>query len=149
MFNSDERTFFKMKKDDCIFCKLSNGDIPTSSVYEDDKVKVIFDASPASRGHLLLIPKDHFDNIYELDDETAGHIFKVAKKVACALKASLDYDGLNVLQNNGEAAGQTVFHFHMHFIPRIKGDTIKVGWTPGQQPEDIEDLKKIIADNFA
>ena len=117
-----------MKKDDCIFCKLANGDIPTNTLYEDDCVRVIFDAEPAAEGHVLILPKEHFDNIYELDDDTAGHVFKVAKKIATAMNKTLDMDGLNVVQNNGEAAGQTVFHFHMHIIPRHNDDTVNVGW---------------------
>ena len=125
-----------MKKDDCIFCKLANGEIPTNALYEDDIVKVIFDANPAAKGHVLILPKEHFDNIYELDDETAAHVFKVAAKISKAYKKALDFDGLNIVQNNGEVAGQTVFHFHMHIIPRIKGDTVKVGWVPGTADND-------------
>ena len=120
-----------MKKDDCIFCKLANGEIPTNALYEDDIVKVIFDANPAAKGHVLILPKEHFDDIYGMDDETAAYVFKVALKISKAYRKALDFDGLNIVQNNGEAAGQTVFHFHMHIIPRIKGDTVKVGWVPG------------------
>ena len=109
-----------MKKDDCIFCKLSNGDIPTNALYEDDVVKVIFDLNPASKGHVLILPKNHFDDIYSMDDATAAHVFQVAVKVAKAMKETLGCEGLNIVQNNGEIAGQTVFHFHMHLIPRYK-----------------------------
>lgn len=125
-----------MKKDDCIFCRLANGDIPVEAVYEDDVVKVIFDASPASEGHVLILPKEHADNLYDLTDEQAAHIFKMAKKIGCAMRDSLKFDGMNVVQNNGEAAGQTVFHFHMHLIPRYKGDTVNVGWKAGELVED-------------
>ena len=131
-----------MKKDDCIFCKLANGEIPTNALYEDDIVKVIFDANPAAKGHVLILPKEHFDNIYELDDDTAEHVFKVATKISKAYKKALDFDGLNIVQNNGEVAGQTVFHFHMHIIPRIKGDTVKVGWVPG--PADTDTIASIV-----
>ena len=126
-----------MKKDDCIFCKLANGDIPTNSLYEEDIVKVIFDAGPASDGHVLILPKNHYDDIYSMDEDTAAHIFKVATRIAKAYKQSLDYEGLNIVQNNGEAAGQTVFHFHMHIIPRYKNDTVNVGWKPGEAKEDV------------
>ncbi len=130
-----------MKKDDCIFCKLANGDIPTNTLYEDDYVRVIFDAEPAAEGHVLILPKEHFDNIYELDDDTAGHVFKVAKKIATAMNKTLDMDGLNVVQNNGEAAGQTVFHFHMHIIPRHNDDTVNVGWEKHKvSSERIKDI---------
>ena len=134
-----------MKKDDCIFCKLANGVIPTNSLYENDVVKVIFDAGPASSGHVLILPKEHFDNVYSLDDDTAAHIFQVAVKVAKALKEGLDLEGLNIVQNNGEIAGQTVFHFHMHIIPRYKGDTVNVGWKPGEvTDEEIEKIKSLV-----
>lgn len=134
-----------MKKDDCIFCKLANGVIPTNSLYEDDVVKVIFDAGPASSGHVLILPKEHFDNVYALDDDTAAHVFQVAVKVAKALKEGLNLEGLNIVQNNGEIAGQTVFHFHMHIIPRYKGDTVNVGWKPGEgTDEEIEKIKSLV-----
>ena len=134
-----------MKKDDCIFCKLANGVIPTNSLYEDDVVKVIFDAGPASSGHVLILPKEHFDNVYALDDDTAAHVFQVAVKVAKALKEGLNLEGLNIVQNNGEIAGQTVFHFHMHIIPRYKGDTVNVGWKPGEvTDEEIDKIKSLV-----
>ena len=134
-----------MKKDDCIFCKLANGVIPTNSLYEDDVVKVIFDAGPASSGHVLILPKEHFDNVYSLADDTAAHIFQVAVKVAKALKEGLNLEGLNIVQNNGEIAGQTVFHFHMHIIPRYRGDTVNVGWKPGEvTDEEIEKIKSLV-----
>ena len=137
-----------MKKDDCIFCKLANGDIPTNSLYEDDIVKVIFDAGPASDGHVLILPKNHYDDIYSMDEDTAAHIFKVATRIAKAYKQSLDYEGLNIVQNNGEAAGQTVFHFHIHLIPRNNEDHVGVTWTPGKLTEEdkneiLEKISKI------
>ena len=107
-----------MKKDDCIFCKLANGDIPTNMIYQDDDFAVIMDAAPVSRGHALILPKEHADNLYELPDETAAKLMPLAKKIASRMKERLDCDGLNILQNNGETAGQSVFHFHMHVIPR-------------------------------
>ncbi len=135
-----------MKKDDCIFCKIANGIIPANALYEDDTVKVIFDVGPASEGHVLILPKEHFDSIYMLDDETAAHIFKVAVKVAKALQKALPLEGLNVVQNNGKMAGQTVFHFHMHLIPRYQGDTVNIGWKPGEiTPEQIDALKEKVA----
>ena len=135
-----------MIKEDCLFCKIANGVIPANALYEDDVVKVIFDLGPASKGHVLILPKQHFDNIYSLDDDTAAHIFQVAVKVANAIKDTLEPLGINVVQNNGEAAGQTVFHFHMHIIPRYEGDTVNVGWVPGSiTPEQIAELKETIA----
>ena len=129
-----------MKKDDCIFCKLANGDIPTNSIYEDEVVKVIFDASPAAPGHILILPKNHYDDIYSMDDKTAAHVFKVAVKLSKAYRKALDFDGLNIVQNNGEAAGQTVMHFHMHVIPRYAGGEDMVSWDP--KPAKREELEK-------
>lgn len=105
-------------KDDCIFCKLANGVIPTNMIYEDDDFAVIMDAAPVSRGHALILPKEHADNLFELSEETAAKLIPLAKKLAVNMKERLNCDGLNVLQNNGETAGQSVFHFHMHLIPR-------------------------------
>ncbi len=117
---------------DCIFCKLANGIIPTNSFYEDEDFKVILDASPATKGHALILPKQHADNLYELDDATAAKVLPLAKKLATAMKDKLNADGINVVQNNGEAAGQTVMHFHMHLIPRYASDSENdkiLGWS--------------------
>ena len=101
---------------DCIFCKIANGEIPSATVYEDKDFRVIMDISPASEGHMIILPKEHAANVFELSDEIASKIYVLAKKLAKALKEELDCDGINILQNNGEAAGQTVFHLHMHII---------------------------------
>ncbi len=111
-----------MKDSNCIFCKLANGEIPTNSIYEDNDFRVILDASPAARGHALILPKEHFANVYEIDDETLGKAATLAKKVIAHETKVLKADGYNIVQNNGEIAGQTVFHFHMHLIPRYKSD---------------------------
>lgn len=131
-----------MKKNDCIFCKLANGEIPTNTLYEDDIVKIIFDLGPATKGHVLVIPKEHFDDIFSMDESTAAHVFTVASRAAKALHDELGCDGMNILQNNGEIAGQTVFHFHMHIIPRYKDDAVNIKWPAGQ-------LDKSFADNLA
>ncbi|MCC8028826.1 MAG: HIT family protein [Lachnospiraceae bacterium] len=119
-----------MKDDNCIFCKLACGDIPANVIYEDKLFTVIPDASPATRGHALILPKTHAANIYELPDEYASGVFVLAKKMAAHMTEVLKCDGFNVVQNNGEVAGQTVFHFHMHLIPRWAGDgnEEKLGW---------------------
>ena len=109
-----------MRDDNCIFCKLASGEIPTNSIYEDDMFRVILDAAPASKGHALIIPKKHYANIYEIDTEAAGEAMKLAKKMAAHMTEKLKCDGFNLLQNNGEIAGQTVFHFHLHLVPRYK-----------------------------
>ena len=112
----------------CIFCKIIKGDIPSSTIYEDENVKVILDIAPAAKGHAILLVKQHVANIFELDAELAGKIFGVVPKVAAAIKAELGCDGMNILQNNGEDAGQTVFHLHIHFIPRWKNDAVNMEW---------------------
>ena len=114
-----------MKDDNCIFCKLANGQIPTNSIYEDDDFNVILDASPATKGHALILPKEHYANIFEIDEEILGKAAKLAKKIMIKEKDNLKCDGYNLLQNNGEVAGQTVFHFHMHLIPRYESDENK------------------------
>lgn len=112
----------------CIFCKLANGEIPTNIIYEDNDFAVILDAAPANLGHCLVLPKTHAANIFELDSDLVGKGFKVAQKIAKAVKKATDCDGVNILQNNGEVAGQTVFHFHIHVIPRLKSDDVKIGF---------------------
>ena len=102
-----------MRDENCIFCKLANGDIPTATLYEDDDFRVILDAGPAAKGHALIIPKEHYANLYELSDELAAKVLVLAKKMITKLTDILGCDGYNIVQNNGEAAGQTVFHFHL------------------------------------
>ena len=121
---------------DCIFCKLANGEIPTATLYENDEFRVILDAGPASRGHALILPKSHFADLYEIPSDLAGRAFILAKDVASALTEGMQCDGLNIVQNNKETAGQSVFHFHIHVIPRYKGEPpIVANWTPGELSE--------------
>ena len=133
-----------MKKEDCIFCKIANGDIPSKTLYEDEDFRVILDLGPATKGHALILPKEHADNLYELPDETASKVFVLAKKLAIKMKEKLNCDGLNIVQNNGEVAGQTVFHFHMHLIPRYKEDKNDdiLKYTPLELSDD--EMKEIL-----
>ena len=133
-----------MKKDDCIFCKIANGEIPSKTLYEDEDFRVILDLGPATRGHALILPREHADDLYELPEETAAKVFVLAKKMAAKMAEKLQCDGLNIVQNNGEAAGQTVFHLHVHVIPRFKGDTVNIGWKQGDMPEDLDAICKEI-----
>lgn len=110
----------KMRNDNCIFCKIIAGEIPSRTIYEDNDFKVILDASPASKGHALILPKDHCANIYEIDEELLAKAAKLAKKLTIHMTEQLHCDGFNIVQNNGELAGQTVFHFHIHLIPRYQ-----------------------------
>ena len=129
--------------DDCIFCKLANGVFPTNTLYEDEDFRVILDIEPATKGHALILPKKHFANIYELPEEHAAKVFKVARNMAVKMKNALEFDGFNVLQNNGEAAGQTVFHFHTHLIPRYNEDNAGLNM-PGKKAADY-DLSEVAA----
>ena len=128
-----------MREENCIFCKIAAGEIPSVTLYEDDDFRVILDIEPASKGHALILPKEHYANLYELDDELAAKAFVLAKMMITKLTEILGCDGYNVLQNNGPAAGQTVFHFHMHLIPRYKDDNVKVGWKPGKLTDDVKE----------
>lgn len=139
-----------MKDCNCIFCKIANGEIPSYTVYEDDDFKVIFDISPASKGHALVIPKEHYKNLFELDESIASKALVIAKKVATELSTELDCDGFNLLQNNEEIAGQTFFHFHIHLIPRYKNDNVKFTTTPGEiDKEFAEKLAEKIKNKLA
>lgn len=130
-----------MRDENCIFCKLANGEIPTATLYEDEDFRVILDASPASKGHALILPKEHYANLYELDDAVAAKVLPLAKKMITKLTDILGCDGYNIVQNNGETAGQTVFHYHMHLIPRYEGDSVGLGWHMGElTQEDKEDI---------
>ena len=128
--------------ENCIFCKIANGEIPSATLYEDEDFRVILDLGPASRGHALILPKQHAANLFELPDELAAKVLPLAKTVAQKLQKGLGADGINLVQNNGEAAGQTVFHFHMHLIPRYQNDTVNVTWKPGTLTE--EDKQEIL-----
>lgn len=121
-----------MKEEGCIFCKIANGEIPSATLYEDEDFRVILDLGPAAKGHALILPKEHYPNLYELPDELAEKAVLLAKKMITKMKKALDCDGFNVVQNNGAPAGQTVFHFHMHLIPRYEGDHAGFGWNTGE-----------------
>ena len=125
-----------MKDENCIFCKIANGEIPSNTLYEDEKYRVILDLGPATKGHALILPKEHYADLYELPEESCGEVLKIAKKMAVRMKEKLGCTGLNLVQNNGESAGQTVRHFHVHLIPRYDDGSRIVSWTPGKPSEE-------------
>ena len=127
-----------MKQDNCIFCKLANGDIPTNTIFEDEDFRVFMDAAPATKGHALVVPKNHYADIYEIEPEILGKAAKVAQKVIKHATKVLGCEGYNLVQNNGEVAGQTVFHYHLHLIPRYKDmdNTNLLSWTPGEMSSE-------------
>ena len=135
----------------CVFCKIIDGSIPSTTIYEDDILKCILDLSQAGVGHTLVIPKKHFANVLEIDSDTFGYAMTIAKKIAEALKKTFNCDGINILNNCGEAAGQTVFHLHIHVIPRFYNDTVDVKWVDYSDkfdPKNFEELKNKIIKNL-
>lgn len=134
-----------MKKDDCIFCKIANGDIPSNTLYEDETFRVILDIGPATKGHALVIPKEHYNDLYEIPEDTAAGAMRLAKKMVKSMMEKLHADGFNLVQNNGETAGQTVMHFHLHLIPRYKSDGQRIGWkTTSPSARELEEIRKTI-----
>ena len=131
-----------MRDENCIFCKIINGDIPSVKVYEDEDFVIMLDIGPATFGHVLILPKEHYANLFEMPEELLVKAVKLAKSFGEKLVKALHADGMNVVQNSGLAAGQTVFHFHMHLIPRYEGDSVGELWTPGSLTE--EDREEII-----
>lgn len=129
---------------DCVFCKIINGELPSAKVYEDEHVFAFLDLSQVTKGHTLVIPKEHVPNVYELSEEVAANLFKAVPKIANAVKKAYEPIGLNVLNNNGEAAGQSVFHIHLHIIPRYgKGDGFGAVWKTHNDDYTQEDLQEI------
>ena len=125
----------------CIFCRIANGEIPSQTVYEDEDFRVFMDVNPASPGHMLIVPKAHYENLYELPEELAAKAMVLAKRMAQAAKEAYHPEGLNVVQNNGEVAGQSVMHYHLHVVPRYKGIGQFNAWE-GQStdPKEIETM---------
>lgn len=119
-----------MLKDDCIFCRIIKGEIPSNTIFEDDEFKVILDAGPVSKGHALILPKNHFQDFYELPEDVAVDTIKLAKSLMSKMTDALKCDGFNIVQNNKEAGDQTVPHYHMHLIPRYKGGQDLFGYKP-------------------
>lgn len=132
---------------DCIFCKIIKGEIPSEKIYEDDKVLAFLDIKPVHKGHVLVIPKEHYENLIETPDEIVSEIWKAAKKIGQAVKIAMEADGVNFGVNNGKAAGQEVFHMHIHIIPRFEGDELSnwsrgVGYGEGEMEELGEKIKE-------
>lgn len=113
---------------ECIFCKLVQGEIPSAKVYEDDLTIAFMDIGQATRGHVLVASKRHAVNLLELTAEEAGAVMQTAQRVAAAVNQAFDPDGINIFQANGAPAGQTVFHFHLHVLPRFEGDGLSIAW---------------------
>ena len=131
---------------DCIFCKLAGGEIPTATLYEDDDFRVILDAGPATKGHCLILPKEHYADLYEIPEDLLMKAAVLAKKITIKMTRAMNCDGFNIVQNNKPAAGQTVFHFHIHLIPRYTDDRQNILWKPGElTPEAAKEILSLFA----
>jgi histidine triad (HIT) family protein len=130
-----------MAHEDCIFCKVLAGDLPSEKIYEDEHTVAVMDINPWTRGHAVVIPRKHAENLFEIEDGELEHVVVAAKRVATKMRDTLDCDGLNLLQSNGRAAWQTIFHLHFHVIPRYEDDPLELPVRP--QPADPEDLAEV------
>jgi len=129
----------------CIFCSIVDGSIPSYEVYQDEYFKVIMDRYPCAKGHVLIMPKRHVADIYGLNAEEAAALIPLAQRVAEKIRDVLGMDGLNLLQNNGKAAGQVVDHFHLHLLPRYENDGIRFGGKPTDPPlEELEQTAELL-----
>ncbi len=126
---------------DCLFCKIVAGKIPCTKVYEDEATIAFMDINPGAEGHLLVVPKTHADNLFDISEATLVAATKTARRLGEAMKKTLGIDGLNLFQSSGAAAFQSVFHFHFHLLPRRAGDDLRLPWTPtGADRADLEKL---------
>jgi histidine triad (HIT) family protein len=129
---------------DCIFCDIVAGNIPSTRVHEDDRTVAFMDVNPGTRGHLLVVPKAHVADVREIADEDLAAVARTARDLAARVLDRLGADGVNIIQNNGAAAWQTVFHYHVHVIPRYESDPLKLPWTPA--PGDEDEIKAAAAE---
>lgn len=141
-------TYYILLNMDCIFCKIVKGEIPSYKVYEDDETLAFLDIAPVNPGHTLVIPKDHFENLYTLPDEALTRLMLTAKKVALGVKKGIGADGINIAMNNGKAGGQVIFHAHLHVIPRIEGDGLKLWPQKSYKEGEAESVTKKIKEAF-
>ena len=134
--------------ENCIFCKIVSGEVPSEKVYEDEHVLAFLDIRPVNPGHTLVIPKDHFENIYTLPDETMARLSLGVKKVAVAIKQGLDADGINLAMNNEAPSGQVIFHAHIHVIPRKEGDGLKLWPQRDYKEGEAAEVGKLIRESI-
>lgn len=127
---------------DCIFCKIIAKEIPASVVYEDDELLAFMDIGPIVKGHVLIIPKTHYDPLTQTPDEIVGKMHQLAKRIAAAQMNTLGAEGVNIMQNNGKAAGQEVPHIHVHVIPRYSNDGHYWNWNP-KQYDDFNEVVEL------
>jgi len=130
--------------DDCVFCKIVNGQIPSAKIYENEKVLAFLDIAPVNKGHVLIIPKEHYEKLEDMPDNIIKEVFVAAKKISMAIKKGVDCNAINFGMNNGKEAGQLVMHAHIHVMPRFKGDGLKL-WPQGKYEElEMENFREKI-----
>ena len=132
-----------MRDPDCIFCKVVAGELPSERIYEDEHTVSFMDINPGTRGHALVVPRNHSRNLYEIDDEDLRHTALAARRLALRMRDRLGCEGVNLVNSCEQAAWQTVFHFHVHVIPRFGDDPLRLPWTP--QEADADDLAAVAA----
>jgi len=123
---------------DCLFCKIAAGELPTTRVAEDERTITFMDINPATRGHVLVIPREHATDLHAIDPEDLAAVVRAGQKIAATMPERLGADGINLLNSCGRAAWQTVFHFHLHVIPRYDADPLRLPWTP--EPGDRDEI---------
>lgn len=133
-----------MRDPDCLFCKIVAEEIPATKVHEDERTVAFMDISPGTRGHLLVIPREHAADLHAIGDEDLAAVARTARTMAAKALERLGAEGVNVIQNNGSAAWQTVFHYHVHVVPRYQGDGITLPWVP--TPGDEDEIKAAAAE---
>jgi histidine triad (HIT) family protein len=134
-----------MAHEDCIFCKVLAGEIPGERVYEDEHAIAVMDINPWTRGHIVVFPRKHAENLFEIEDEELERVIVAVKRVAAKVREGLDPDGVNLLQSNGRAAWQTIFHLHFHVIPRYDDDPLQLPVRPERaEPEELAEVAKEI-----
>lgn len=140
---------YNIHMNSCLFCKIVSNEIPSTKIYEDDHVLAFLDIHPVNIGHTLVVPKAHHTNLYDTPDETLAHMMAVAKKLSVAVKNALDVDGINIEMNNDPAAGQIIFHTHIHIVPRFEGDGFKHwhgprGYEEGEETEVAQKIQNLL-----
>jgi histidine triad (HIT) family protein len=128
-----------MQKQSCIFCRIGRREAPASIVYEDEEILAFMDTRPMTEGHMLVIPKKHYENIFDISEELNAKVHKVVKQISLAVRKATKADGISIIQQNGRAAGQEVFHLHVHVIPRYEGQKLpRFGETPNVSREELD-----------
>ncbi len=135
--------------DNCIFCRIIRGEIPSKTVFENEHFKAMLDIGPASRGHVLIMPKEHYSNLFEMPEALAAEVLPLAQKIAAGVQKAFQPAGIKLVQNNGAMAGQSVMHFHLHIIPCYDGTEVGQ-WNPGSPSgEELDEVLAAIKEALA